>query len=64
MVGFVKAGGYVVIEVPSWKTQGGPFGFYHLSFFEPDVLRLMCLSAGLNVIAVEYTPHLVVICKK
>ena len=63
MTGFVKKGGYLVIEVPSWKTRGGPLGFAHLSHFEPDVLRLMCTEVGLSIEHTEFTPHLVLICK-
>ncbi|HET7099031.1 MAG TPA: class I SAM-dependent methyltransferase [Patescibacteria group bacterium] len=64
MVEFVKYGGYLVIEVPSWKTRGGPLGFAHLSHFEPDVLKLMCTQVGLQVIHLEFTPHLILICQR
>lgn len=60
---FMKDDGYLVIEVPSSKTRGGPLGFAHLSYFEPDVLRLMCRRVGLQVIQTEFTPHLLLICK-
>jgi SAM-dependent methyltransferase len=60
---FVSKSGFLVIEVPSSKTSGGPFGFPHLSYFEPDVLKLMCVQARLRVIDVEFTPHLVLICR-
>ena len=60
---FVKKDGYLLIEVPSWKTRGGPLGFVHLSHFEPDVLKIMCLKAGLKVIETEFTPNLILICK-
>lgn len=55
--------GHLVVEVPSWKTAGGPLGFAHLSHFETDVLKLMCAQAGLEVIHLEFTPHLMLICK-
>ena len=61
---FVKKGGYLIVEVPSFKTRGGPFGFFHLNYFEPDVLRLMCRKLGLTPIQTEFTPHLLLICKK
>lgn len=63
MAKFVKKGKYLVIEVPSLKTRGGPLGFAHLFYFEPDILRFMCKQAGLQVVDVEFTPHLVMICK-
>ena len=59
----VNKNGSLVIEVPSWKTRGGPFGFAHLHFFETDVLKLMCQRVGLYVEFVEFTPHLVLICR-
>lgn len=63
MTKFVSKGGYLVIEVPSWETPGGPFGFPHLYHFEPDVLKHMCALAGLHVIHEQLTPHLMLICK-
>lgn len=63
MTGFVEKNGHLVIEVPSWKTRGGPFGFWHLYHFEPDVLKNMCKQAGLSVIHEQFTPHLLLICK-
>lgn len=60
---FVGKNGYLVIEVPSWKTPGGPFGFAHLSHFETDVLKLMCKQVGLQIMNTEFTPHLLLICK-
>lgn len=63
MTEFIKKSGHLVIEVPSWKIRGGPLGFAHLFHFEPDVLKLMCKKAGLEVIQTEFTPNLVLICK-
>lgn len=63
MARFVEKNGHLVVEVPSWKTRGGPLGFAHLYHFEPDMLKLMCVQAGLSVIQVEFTPHLLLICK-
>jgi SAM-dependent methyltransferase len=63
MAKFVGKGGYMVIEVPSWKTRGGPLGFAHLSHFEPDVLKDMCTQVGLKVTHMEFTPHLILIAK-
>lgn len=60
---FVSKNGHLIIEVPSWKTRGGPLGFAHLYHFEPDVLKLMCARIGLKVVDVEFTPHLVLICR-
>jgi len=62
MAQFVNPKGHLVVEVPSWKTRGGPFGFAHLSYFEPDVLKIMCKKVGLRIIVVEFTPHLVLVC--
>lgn len=56
MAKFIKKSGYLVVEVPSWKTRGGPLGFAHLSYFEPEVLKLMCAQAGLSVMHMHYTP--------
>lgn len=63
MVKCVKRDGYVVIEVPTWKSQGGPLRLPHLYHFEPDVLRLICKQVGLKVVQIEFTPHLILICK-
>jgi SAM-dependent methyltransferase len=63
-VKLLSKNGFLVIEVPSWKTRGGPLGLAHLSHFEPDVLKLMCKQVGLSVEHTEFTPHLMVICKK
>ncbi len=63
MVKFMDKNGYLVIEVPSWKTRGGPLGFAHLHHFEPDVLKNLCKQAGLQVIHEQFTPHLILICK-
>lgn len=62
MAEFTEKNGHLVIEVPSWKTRGGPLGFAHLHYFEPDVLKNMCEQAGLEVIHAEFTPHLLLIC--
>lgn len=63
MVRLTKKSGYLVIEVPGRKTSGGPLGFAHLYYFEPDVLRLMCKGLGLRIVETEFTPHLLLICK-
>ncbi|KKU88092.1 MAG: Methylase/methyltransferase [Candidatus Gottesmanbacteria bacterium GW2011_GWA2_47_9] len=63
MAEFVEKDGHLVIEVPSWRTRGGPLGFAHLHHFETDVLKLMCVQVGLTVIQTEFTPHLMLICK-
>ena len=62
MAKFVGKEGYLVIEVPTWKSPGGPLRLAHLYHFEPDVLKLMCKQAGLSVIHTEFTPHPIVIC--
>lgn len=64
IVKFVKNGGHVVVEVPTWKSPGGSLRLAHLYHFEPDVLRSMCRQVGLKVIHTEFTPHLLLICKK
>lgn len=63
MTKYLSKRGHIVIEVPSWKTPGGPFGLAHLHHFETDVLKLMCAKVGLEVIHLEFTPHLLLICK-
>lgn len=64
MIAKVGKNGHLVIEVPTWKSPGGPLRLPHLFHFEPDVLKLMCREVGLKVIHVEFTPHLLLICKK
>lgn len=63
MIKLVDKNGHLVIEVPTWKSPGGPLRLPHLFHFEPDVLRLMCKEVGLRVIHTEFTPHLMLICK-
>lgn len=64
MSGFIGKDGYLIIEVPTWKSPGGPLRLAHLYHFEPDVLKLMCREVGLRVEQVFFTPHLLLICKK
>lgn len=63
MVKKVAKNGSLVIEVPSWKSPGGPLRLAHLFHFETDVLKLLCQEVGLKVVEVEFTPHLLMICK-
>lgn len=63
MVKLLDKNGYLVIEVPTWKSPGGPLRLAHLFHFEPDVLRLLCKEVGLQVVHTEFTPHLLLICK-
>lgn len=63
MAKFVGKSGYLVVEVPTWKSPGGPLRLAHLYHFEPDVLKAMCVQAGLRVTQVLFTPHLMLICK-
>lgn len=63
MIKLVHKNGSLVIEVPTWKSPGGPLRLPHLFHFEPDVLKLMCQEVGLKVLHVEFTPHLLLICK-
>lgn len=63
MAKFVSKDGYLVVEVPTWKSPGGPLRLSHLFHFESDVLRLMCREVGLKVTDVKFTPHLMLICK-
>lgn len=60
----VSDGGHLVLEVPTWKSPGGPLRLPHLYHFEPDVLRLLCRQVGLKVIDTEFTPHLFLICRR
>ncbi len=64
MTNFVDKSGYLVVEVPTWKSKGGPLRLAHLYHFESDVLRLMCRQAGFKVVDTEFTPHLMLICKR
>lgn len=64
MAAFAGKSGHLVIEVPTWKSPGGPLRLAHLYHFEPDVLKLLCKQVGLTVLHVEFTPHLMLICKK
>jgi len=63
MIKLVDKNGHLVIEVPTWKSPGGPLRLAHLYHFEPDVLRWMCREVGLNVLETKFTPHLLLICK-
>lgn len=63
MAQFAGTSGHVVVEVPTWKSPGGPLRLAHLYHFEPDVLKFLCTQVGLTVLHVEFTPHLMVICK-
>lgn len=64
MIAFLDKKSHLVIEVPTWKSSGGPLRLPHLFHFEPDVLRLMCMRLKLRIVATEFTPHLIIICKK
>lgn len=63
MVKKVDKSGFIIIEVPTWKSPGGPLRLAHLFHFEPDVLKLLCLQVGLTVIHAHFTPHLLLICQ-
>ena len=63
IVKLVKKDGYLIIEVPTWKSPGGPLRLPHLFHFEPDVLKLICQRVGLKVSHVQFTPHLMLICR-
>jgi SAM-dependent methyltransferase len=60
----IKKGGYLVVEVPTWKSPGGSLRFVHLSHFEPDVLVNMIKYIGLSIEDIQFTPHLLLICRK
>lgn len=63
MAKLVNKNGHLIVEVPTWKSPGGSLRLPHLYHFEPDVLRVLCKKAGLYVIHVGFTPHLILICK-
>lgn len=63
MTKFVGAGGYLVLEVPTWESPGGPLRLAHLYHFEQPVMRWMCEKAGLSIVSEHRTPHLMLICK-
>lgn len=64
MAKFIGKEGYLVLEVPTWKSPGGPLRLAHLYHFEPDVLRLLCRKVGLKIVETKFTPHLLLICRK
>lgn len=64
MTKFIGKNGHLVIEVPTWKSPGGPLRLAHLYHFEPEVLKSMCFKAGLEVLHELSTPHLLLVCKK
>lgn len=64
MAKFVSKDGHLVIEVPTWRSSGWSLRLAHLYHFEPDVLKKMCTQVGLTVVHEEFTPHLLLICKK
>lgn len=61
---FLSDESFLMVEVPTWKSSGGPLRLSHLYHFETDVLKLICKQIGLQVIETIYTPHLIIICKK
>lgn len=63
IIKFVSKDGYLVIEVPTLQSPGGPLRLAHLCYFETDVLKLLCKRVGLEIINLEFTPHLLLICK-
>lgn len=63
MVKLVGRTGYLIVEVPTWKSPGGPLRLAHLYHFEPDILRQMCRQVGLRVVQTLFTPHLLLICQ-
>lgn len=63
MTKFLSKDGFIVIEVPTWKSAYAPLRLAHLYHFEPDVFRLICKQVGLKVIHTEFTPDLLLICK-
>lgn len=59
-----KQGGYLIVEVPSAASQGGPLRLAHLSFFLPHVLKQMLVHVGYQIESTLLTPHLRIIAKK
>ena len=64
MVDLLAPGGWLVVEVPSINSPGGPFRFSHISHFEPPVLKDMLYRVGMKVVRLEMTPHLFVIAQR
>lgn len=64
MTDFLTNDGFLVVEVPTWKSPGGPLRLAHLYHFETDVLKNLCKEVRLKVVEVRFTPHLLVFCKK
>lgn len=58
MAGKLMPGGKIVIEVPTWKSNGGPLRLAHLYYWDEDAMRALAGLAGLAVVGVEYTPHM------
>lgn len=64
IINLISDDGYFVLEVPTWKSPGGPLRLSHLFHFEPDVLRLLLKELGLKIVQTEFTPHFFLICQK
>ncbi len=60
----LKINGHFMVEIPTWKSPGGPLRFAHLYHFEPSVLRGILYSHGFKIIYEEFTPHFLLICQK
>ena len=55
--------GKMIVEVPSWRSKGGPLRLAHLWHWEADSIAETLLRAGLSVTAIINTPHIFVVAK-
>ena len=59
----MNPGGKMIVEVPSWRSKGGPLRLAHLWHWEADSIADTMLRAGLSVMTIINTPHIFVIAK-
>lgn len=56
--------GHLVIEVPSKAAKGSPYRLAHTFVFTPPSLVCLCELAGLEIISVELSDNIMVICRR
>lgn len=60
MTARLAPGGRLIVEVPSWKSPGGPLRLAHLYHWTAESLTKTANMAGLQVATIQYTPHMFV----
>ena len=55
--------GRLVVEVPSWRSKGGPLRLAHLWHWEEMSIRETLSRAGIEVMNIISTPHILVIAR-